>query len=161
MFDCNLIKSRAQKVQEYQLPSLESALHKMQMPESPVTPAMPPAQSEPAQTRPANPLLPRIPPASTILAVPANPLLPAELAATIDYESLQFMNGYLRTQIGNYVEANFLVGSTNVTVVFGRLAGVGLNYILIEDVPTGDIVACDFYNLKFFRTHSHGDTPRR
>jgi hypothetical protein len=161
MYDCNLIKSRAQKIQEYQLPNLESVLHKMQMPMIPGMPMTPPAQPESDQTHQANPLLPKVPPASTNLAVPANPLLPAELATTIDYEGLQYMNGYLRTQIGNYVEANFLVGSTNVTIVFGRLVGVGLNYILIEDVPTGDIVACDFYNLKFFRTHAHGDTQRR
>jgi len=66
------------------------------------------------------------------------------------------MNGYLRTQIGNYVEVEFLVGSTNILTRTGRLVGVGLNYILIEDLPTGDISACDFYNIKFFRTHAHG-----
>jgi hypothetical protein len=92
--------------------------------------------------------------------VPANPLLPSQYASTLDYESLQYLNGYLRTQIGNYVEAEFLVGSTNITMRSGRLAGVGLNYILIEDLSTGDISACDFYNIKFFRTHSHSDIPR-
>jgi hypothetical protein len=161
MYDCNLIKSRAQKIQEFQLPSLESAIHKMQMPMSPTTTTTPPAQPESEQTSPTNPLIPRIPPASTTLEVPVNPLLPTELASIIDYEGLQYMNGYLRTQIGNYVEANFLVGSTNVTVVFGRLVGVGLNYILVEDTATGDVIACDFYNLKFLRTHAHSDTLRR
>jgi hypothetical protein len=161
MYDCNLIKSRIQKIQEYQLPSLESALHKMQMPMSPGMPMTPPAQPESEQTRPVNPLLPRFIPDSTMIAVPANPLLPTDLATTIDYEGLQYMNGYLRTQIGNYAEANFLVGSTNITVVFGRLIGVGLNYILLEDSATGDVVACDFYNLKFFRTHAHSDIQRR
>ena len=51
----------------------------------------------------------------------------------------------------------FLVGSTNIITKFGRLKGVGLNYILIEDVATGDVMACDFYNIKFFRTHMHSD----
>ena len=161
MYDCNLIKSRSQKIQEYQLPSLESALHKMQMPMSPSIPMTPAAQPESEQSGPVNPLLPRFPRASTTLVIPANPLLPTELASSLDYEALQYMNGYLRTQIGNYVEANFLVGSTNVTVVFGRLAGVGLNYILIEDTATGDVIACDFYNLKFLRTHEHINTQRR
>jgi len=83
--------------------------------------------------------------------------LPPAYAAILDYESLQYLNGYLRTQIGHYVEVEFLVGSTNVLARSGRLAGVGLNYILIEDLTTGDITACDFYNIKFFRTHAHGD----
>jgi len=161
MYDCNLLKSRAQKIQEYQLPSLESALQKMQTPVNPGAPMTPSTLDGPKQAFPANPLLPRILPPSTTLTVPANPLLPAEFATTIDYESLQYLNGYLRTQIGNYVEANFLVGSTNVTVVFGRLVGVGLNYILIEDSATRDVVACDFYNLKFFRTHAHNDIQYR
>lgn len=66
------------------------------------------------------------------------------------------MNGYLRTQIGHYVEVEFLVGSTNIVSRTGRLVGVGLNYILIEDLMTGDMTACDFYNIKFFKTHAHG-----
>ncbi|HYE67999.1 MAG TPA: hypothetical protein VEA58_05265 [Anaerovoracaceae bacterium] len=68
------------------------------------------------------------------------------------------MNGYLRTQIGMYVEVEFLVGSTNILSRSGRLIGVGLNYILIEDLATGDVMACDFYNIKLFKTHAHSDT---
>jgi hypothetical protein len=109
---------------------------------------------EPEQAFPRSPLLPRVLPTSPSIAVPANPLLPPEYASILDYESLQYMNGYLRTQIGNYVEVEFLVGSTNIVTKFGRLIGVGLNYILIEDLTTGDILSCDFYNIKFFRTHN-------
>lgn len=68
------------------------------------------------------------------------------------------MNGYLRTQINNYVEVEFLVGSTNIITRSGRLIGVGLNYILVEDLKTGDISACDFYNIKFCRTHANSNT---
>ena len=161
MYDCNLIKSRAQKMQENLLPSLESAFQKLQMPAVPGPPEFPkpvlPTTPESEQAFPVNPLLPRILPTSTTLTVPSNPLLPAQYATTLDYESLQYLNGYLRTQVGNYVEAEFLVGSTNITMRSGKLAGVGLNYILIEDLSTGDVSACDFYNIKFFRTHAHGD----
>jgi len=66
------------------------------------------------------------------------------------------MNGYLRTQIGHYVEVEFLVGSTNIVSRTGKLVGVGLNYILLEELMTGDITACDFYNIKFFQSHAHG-----
>lgn len=178
MFDCNLIKSRAQKLQEGLLPAFEPVYQKMQMPMSPLpavpmtpygpipptrpaspqfpsSPSLPPAPPESEEAFPVNPLLPKILPTSSTLTVPANPLLPSQYATTLDYESLQYLNGYLRTQIGKYVEAEFLVGSTNISTMFGRLAGVGLNYILIEDIATGDVSACDFYNIKFFRSHAH------
>lgn len=156
-------------MQDYGLPTLEANYSKMQMPitptparpTAPAAPQLPPEPPESEQTFPLNPLLPRILPTSSTLTVPPNPILPAQYATTLDYESLQYLNGYLRTQIGNYVEAEFLVGSTNITSRFGRLVGVGLNYILIEDLTTGDVSACDFYNIKFFRTHAHSDIPAR
>lgn len=123
-------------------------------PARPVTPTFPPAPPEAEQGIQINPLLPKVLPASPNISVPPNPLLPPAYASILDYESLQYLNGYLRTQIGNNVEAEFLVGSSNMTIRYGKLIGVGLNYILIEDLITGDVNACDFYNLKFIRTHS-------
>lgn len=90
--------------------------------------------------------------------MPANPLLPPDFQTVLDYEGLQYLNGYLRTQINNYVEVEFLVGSTNITSKTGKLIGVGLNYILLEDLKSGDIMACDFYNIKFCRTHASNET---
>lgn len=121
---------------------------------SPIAPPFPPAPPETEQSFQLNPLLPRILPTSPNITVPANPLLPQSYSTVLDYESLQYLNGYLRTQIGKYVEAQFLFGSSNTTTRFGKLIGVGLNYILIEDVITGDVVACDFYNMKFVRTYA-------
>ncbi|HML38828.1 MAG TPA: hypothetical protein PKA19_15640 [Bacillota bacterium] len=154
MYDCNLIKSRAQKIQDNLLPSLESTYLKTQMPMAPTIPAPSP---EPEQTLPINPMMPRTSPVSPGITVPANPLLPPDYATTLDYESLQYLNGYLRTQIGKYVEVEFLVGSTNIAVRHGKLTGVGLNYIIIEDPATGEVSACDFYNIKFFTTHALED----
>jgi len=216
MFDCNLIKSKALKIQENQIPYLQVPAPGMapSMPNIPSVPSMPsipsmpgmphpttprpPSQRPPLPTAPTTPtvptvprppaapmfptipatpttpspllppalpqqeqefapsltpLLPRIFPSTTpTISVPINPLLPPEIATTLDYESLLYMNGYLRTQIGTYVQADFLVGSTNIQRVIGKLIGVGLNYILIQDLQTNDITACDFYNLKFLKT---------
>ena len=33
----------------------------------------------------------------------------------------------------------------------GFLLGVGANYILLNEIGTDDITACDFYNIKFIR----------
>lgn len=66
-------------------------------------------------------------------------------------ESLQYLNGFLRTQIGRRVSIDFLVGSNTIITKLGFLLGVATNYILINELDTNDITTCDFYNIKFIR----------
>lgn len=61
------------------------------------------------------------------------------------------MNGFLRTQIGRPVQVEFLVGTNNMVTRSGILLAVGANFILINEAETDDILACDFYNIKFIR----------
>ncbi|HWQ79592.1 MAG TPA: hypothetical protein VN381_12275 [Anaerovoracaceae bacterium] len=194
MFDCNLIKSREQKMRDILLPSLESTYQKTHVhdpgatprpnplmppnipapapvtpvpaipgappiPTVPTVPAVPPRPSTPPESEldfPISPLLPRILPASPNITVPPNPLLPPGYSTTMDYEGLQYLNGYLRTQINRNMQVEFLVGSTNIITKGGKLVGVGLNYILLEDLGTGDVSACDFYTIKFCRFFTDG-----
>lgn len=84
----------------------------------------------------------------------ANPLAPLTLAnqpPPISGESLQYLNGFLRTQLGRTVTVEFLIGSNTLVDRTGVLLAVGANYILINEVQTDDITACDFYNIKFIR----------
>lgn len=64
-------------------------------------------------------------------------------------ESLQYLNGFLRTQIGRKVNVQFLIGTNTVTDRTGTLLGVGANYILLRETNTDDVMACDFYTIKF------------
>ena len=66
-------------------------------------------------------------------------------------ESLQYLNGFIRTQIGRRVSIDFLVGSNTMVTKLGYLLGVASNYILINELDTNDITTCDFYNIKFIR----------
>jgi len=66
-------------------------------------------------------------------------------------ESLQYLNGFLRTQIGRRVRVEFLLVTNTMTDRSGTLLGVGANYILINESDTDDLLACDFYNIKFIR----------
>lgn len=119
-------------------------------PQTPVTaPTLPPTPPESDQGFLVSPLLPRLLPNSPNITVPINPLLPPNISTIMNYEGLQYMNGYLRTQINKNVHVEFLVGSSNILSRKGKLVGVGLNYILLEDPVTGDVCACDFYNIKF------------
>ena len=70
---------------------------------------------------------------------------------SIPAESLQYMNGFLRTQVGRPVQVDFLVGTNSIVTRSGSLLAVGANFILINETETDDILACDFYNIKFVR----------
>ncbi|WP_312642565.1 hypothetical protein [Hydrogenoanaerobacterium sp.] len=69
----------------------------------------------------------------------------------VNFESLQYLNGFLLTQIGRQVSVEFLIGSNTMVTKNGRLVGVGANYILINEYESDDIVACDFYSIKFIK----------
>lgn len=81
--------------------------------------------------------------------VPANPLLPPSYQEMLSYENLQYMNGFLRTQIGKYLHVQQLVTSTDIEDRYGYLVGVGLNYILLQQAGTGNISAIDYYSIKY------------
>ena len=66
-------------------------------------------------------------------------------------DSIEYLNGLIRTQIGRRASIDFLLGSTGMVTKDGYILGVGSNYILINEVDTDDITACDFYNIKFIK----------
>jgi len=79
------------------------------------------------------------------------PITPTTQPAPISGDSLQYLNGFLRTQIGRPVKVDFLIGTNTLVDKTGILIGVGANYILLNESETDDIVACDFYNIKFVK----------
>lgn len=79
------------------------------------------------------------------------PITPTTQPAPISGESLQYLNGFLRTQIGRAVKIEFLIGTNTLVDRTGILLGVGANYVLINETETDDLVACDFYNIKFVK----------
>lgn len=66
-------------------------------------------------------------------------------------ESIQYLNGFIRTQIGRRVTIDFLIGSNTIQSKSGYLLAVAANYILLNELDTNDVTACDFYNIKFIR----------
>ena len=82
---------------------------------------------------------------------PLAPITSMTQPQSIPAESLQYMNGFLRTQVGRPVQVDFLVGTNSIVTRSGILLAVGANFILINETETDDILACDFYNIKFVR----------
>lgn len=98
-----------------------------------------------------NPLIPNVFPNVPSFVVPSNPLLPPGYQEVLDYDSLQYMNGFLRTQIGRPCEVEFQIGSNSMVSRSGLLIAVGINYILLQEPESNDILTCDFYSIKFVR----------
>ena len=66
--------------------------------------------------------------------------------------SLDYTQGYLRTQIGKYVKVDFLIGTNRFIDKEGILRVVGISYIVLEESGSGDMVMCDMYSIKFVTT---------
>lgn len=64
-------------------------------------------------------------------------------------ESAQYLNGFLRTQIGQRVRVSFLIGTNSFLDKSGKLMDVGANYIILQESMTDDLLVCDFYTIKF------------
>lgn len=98
-------------------------------------------------------------PGAPSFQVPSNPLLPPGYQETLDYSSLQYVNGFYRTQIGRYVRVDQLLGSNNMTQQEGFLIGVGYNYILLQEGYTGNILIVDIYSIKNMYVYYHDRVP--
>jgi hypothetical protein len=84
-------------------------------------------------------------PATSQLMPVTDTTQPAPMTA----DSLEFLNGFLRTQIGRRVKVEFLIGTNTFTDKTGLLIGVGANYILLRESSSDDVLTCDFFNIKF------------
>lgn len=87
-------------------------------------------------------------PSAPSFQVPSNPLLPPGYQETLDYTSLQYANGFYRTQIGRYVRVDQMLGANSLTTQEGFLIGVGFNYILLQEGYTRNILVVDIYSIK-------------
>lgn len=75
------------------------------------------------------------------------PYVPQPMEVTPD--SMEYMHGILTTQIGKKVTVDFLIGSNTLTDRTGTLLAVGINYIVLREIETDDLLICDFYTIKF------------
>ncbi len=56
---------------------------------------------------------------------------------------------FLREQIGKLIRVEFLIGTNNLTDRIGILEDVGVSYILLRAVESGNLLYCDIYAIKF------------
>ncbi|NLY71314.1 MAG: hypothetical protein GX076_06515 [Clostridiales bacterium] len=99
----------------------------------------------------ATSLMPLVVPNPPIYEIPSNPLIPNEYREFLTYDNIQYMNSFLRTQIGKPCSVEFLIGNTGLATRIGYLVGVGINYILLQDSCSGEVTVCDFFSIRFVR----------
>ncbi|MCI7300718.1 MAG: hypothetical protein MR704_02980 [Clostridia bacterium] len=109
---------------------------------------------------PGSSMTPELIPNAPTFTVPANPLLPEGYREVLDYNAVQYANGFYRTQIGRYVRVEQLMGSNSIETREGYLIGVGINYIILQEMSTGNILVIDFYGIKsMYVYYNLGGTP--
>lgn len=103
-----------------------------------------------AGLKPAPERLDTIPISQDVIQTPST-TTPAGGIGAEQNTGIEYLNGLIRTQIGRRASIDFLLGTSGMVTKDGYILGVGSNYILINEVDTDDITACDFYNIKFIK----------
>lgn len=93
-------------------------------------------------------------PNTWVVQVPQNRLLPEGYTEVLDVYNIQYLNGYLRTQIGNFCSVQLLLGISGIETREGILIGVGVNYIILKIADTEDTLILDFYSIKTIKVYA-------
>lgn len=82
------------------------------------------------------------PPTPNMLNISAQPSSPVQ-------DDINYNQGFLKTQIGKRIKVEFLIGTNMLIDREGTLVGVGISYILIDEVDTRHLIMADMYSIKF------------
>ncbi len=103
---------------------------------SQMTPYMNHVSTSPSQTGPN-------------ITIPQTPMTTENYEETIDTNDVQAYVGFLRTQIGRYMRIEQLIGSNLIEDRFGFLVGVGSNFIILQEITSGNIMVIDLFSIRF------------
>ncbi len=60
-----------------------------------------------------------------------------------------YLQGYLRSKVGEFMRVNFLIGTGTFIDKEGVLEQVGVDHIVLKNVTSGDETVADLYSIKF------------
>ena len=82
------------------------------------------------------------------VTIPQTPMTTLEFTETIDMTDVQNYLGFLRTQIGRYMRVEQLMGSNQVESRYGFLVGIGSNFIILQEITSGNIMVVDLVTIR-------------
>lgn len=82
------------------------------------------------------------------ISSPQSPMTGLEYTQTIDVSDVQAFTGFLSTQIGRYMRVEQLIGSNIMEERFGFLVGIGTNFIILQEITTGNIMVIDLFTIR-------------
>lgn len=83
-----------------------------------------------------------------MFTVPQTPMTTQEFQETVDSTDVQSYLGFMRTQMGRYMRIEQLMGSNNIEQRFGFLVGLGTNYIILQEITSGNIMVVDLFTIR-------------
>lgn len=66
-----------------------------------------------------------------------------------DSDNSNYLQDYLKSIIGRFVNVDFLIGNDSLISKEGILKEVGTDYIVLEMVQSNELLLCDIYSVKF------------
>jgi hypothetical protein len=81
---------------------------------------------------------------------------------TFDNEEMRgSMQQMLADNIGEYVVAEFLIGTERIMRKQGILYSVGVSYVTLYDDMVNNFIVCDIFSIKFVYFYYPGQRPNR
>ena len=82
-------------------------------------------------------------------SVPQEPMFPYMEQGPPPVTDYGYIPGYLLSNIGKFVRAEFIVGTNQFMDKSGKLLEVGINYFVLQEFNTNNKIMCDLYSVRF------------
>ena len=135
-----------------QMPEVQNPM--MQQMGTYAQPMMPVAPGMPCNKQASNPLeYPPSPVPTQSTNAAGNTNVPVQ-------DNPNYLQGYLRSQIGKNVRVDFLIGTGMLTDRAGKLISVGIDYIILNPAGSNNLQVCDLYSIKFVEVFGGANQTR-
>lgn len=114
-------------------------------------PSCPYMQNNIAQPVPGSPTSPTAPFFPVTPSMPSTPgaVYPPVQEGPPTLMDINYIPGYLASNIGRNVRAEFILGTAQYVDKTGLLVDVGVNYFVLQDVNSRTYTMCDLYSVRF------------
>lgn len=125
------------------IPDTSKAMASIKQTNYPQVPIYPPNVMPGGNGTPRTPSAP-MQPGAPIQVSPAPPIM----------GNTNYIQAYLKQFIGRFVRIDFLIGTGTFIDRDGVLTNVGVDFVELREVQTGNVIVADLYSIKFVTIYS-------